>query len=117
MSAITYSPAAISGPGSVTRLRLTRRGRAIIAAIVSLPLMFALFSIALNGGGATATSATPVVATITVEGGESLWSVAADIAPQSPTADVVADLIAVNELTSADLRPGQLLIIPARYVN
>ena len=117
MSTITYSPAAISGLGSVTRLRLTRRGRATIAAIVSLPLVFALSSIALNGGGATATSGAPVVATITVEGGESLWSLAADISPHSPTADVVADLIAANELTSADLRPGQLLIIPARYVN
>jgi LysM repeat protein len=69
----------------------------------------------LNGGGATATSGDIAVSTVTVEAGESLWSVAAAIAPEASTADVVADLIAVNELSSAELLPGQVLVIPARY--
>ncbi|MEN9620102.1 MAG: hypothetical protein RL499_295 [Actinomycetota bacterium] len=98
-----------------TRLRLTRRGRAVIAALVSLPLVIALVMTVLNGGGATATSGDIAVSTVTVEAGESLWSVAAAIAPEASTADVVADLIAVNELSSAELLPGQVLVIPARY--
>ena len=57
------------------------------------------------------------VATVTVEAGESLWSVAAAVAPEASTADVVADLIAVNELSSAELLPGQVLVIPARYAD
>ena len=97
------------------RLRLTRRGRAVVAALVSLPLVIALVSMAINGGGATATSSGAAVETVTVEAGESLWSVAAQIAPTSSTADVVADLIAVNELSSAELLPGQVLVIPSRY--
>ncbi|MDX2025938.1 LysM peptidoglycan-binding domain-containing protein [Microcella sp.] len=122
MSTIAYGSAVRVVPNSYaatpvvrTRLRLTRRGRAVIASLVSLPLVIALMSMALNGGGATATAGDAVVETVTVEAGESLWSVAAAIAPESSTADVVADLIAVNELTSAELLPGQVLIVPARY--
>lgn len=120
MSAITYGPAVSTAPlgtapVALTRLRLTRRGRAVIAALVSLPLVIALVSMALNGGGATATSSGPAVETVTIEAGESLWSVAAAIAPEASTADVVADLIAVNELSSAELMPGQVLIVPSRY--
>lgn len=116
MSAITYGSAVGSAP-VVTRLRLTRRGRAVIAALVSLPLVIALVSMAINGGGATATSTGGAIETVTVEAGESLWSVAAAIAPASSTADVVADLIAVNELTSAELLPGQVLVVPSRYAD
>ena len=115
MSAVTYGYPVSAGTGTRTRLRLTRRGRAVIAALVSLPLVIALVSMALNGGGATATVGDAVVTTVTVEAGESLWSVAATVAPEASTADVVADLIAVNELTRAELLPGQVLVIPARY--
>lgn len=117
MSAVTYGypVSASTVTGTRTRLRLTRRGRAVIAALVSLPLVIALVSMVLNGGGATATVGGDVVTTVTVEVGESLWSVAATVAPEASTSDVVADLIAVNELTSAELLPGQVLVIPARY--
>lgn len=116
MSVVTYAafPAA---PVATVRLRLTRRGRAVIAALVSLPLVIALATIGLNGGGATATSGETVVTTVTVEAGESLWAVATAIAPEASTADVVADLIAVNGLTSAELLPGQLLVIPQHYAD
>ena len=124
MSTIAYGSAVRVVPNSYaaapvvrTRLRLTRRGRAVVAALVSLPLVIALMSMALNGGGATATAGDAVVETVTVEAGESLWSVAAAIAPDSSTADVVSDLIAVNELSSAELLPGQVLVIPARYAD
>lgn len=103
-----------------TRLRLTRRGRAVVAVVVSLPLVIALLSLSLNGGGATATSVssnTAVVTTVTVESGQSLWSLAMTIAPDASTADVVADLMAINELESASVRPGQQLIVPERYLD
>lgn len=117
MSAITYGTAVRTAPVVMTRLRLTRRGRAVIAALVSLPLVIALAAMALNGGGATATSGGDRISTVTVEAGESLWSVAASIAPGASTADVVADLIAVNDLQSASLVPGQTLVIPERYAD
>lgn len=98
-----------------TRLRLTRRGRVVIAALVSLPLVIALVALALNGGGATATSGSEPLTTVTVEAGQSLWSVAAIVAPDANPADVVADILAINELDSATVQAGQTLIIPERY--
>ncbi len=103
-----------------TRLRLTRRGRAVIAVLVSLPLVVALVGLSLNGGGATATSVgngAAVVTTVTVESGQSLWSLAASIAPDDSTADVVADLMAINALESPSVRPGQQLVVPERYLD
>ncbi len=127
MSAVIYDhrftssmPQVALTAGPRTRLRLTRRGRAVIAVLVSLPLVIALLSLSLNGGGATATSVSSsavVVSTVTVESGQSLWSLAMTIAPDASTADVVADLMAINELDSASVRPGQQLIVPERYVD
>lgn len=128
MSAVIYDhrfaspvrPGAVLPTGARTRLRLTRRGRVVIAVLVSLPLVIALLILSLNGGGATATSpsaSTVGVTTVTVEAGQSLWSVATTIAPNAATADVVADLMAINALESASVQPGQQLIVPERYLD
>ena len=80
MSSITYGTGTYNRvyalPVARTRLRLTRRGRAVIAVLVSLPLVIALVMLALNGGGATATSGLEQSSTVTVQGGQSLWSLA-----------------------------------------
>ncbi len=113
----TTASTAASTAATVTRLRLTRRGRAVIAALVSLPLVIALVALALNGGGATATTGASPVAVVTVESGETLWGLAAELAPEQPTADVVAQLIAMNELTSAELHAGQPIVVPAHFLD
>lgn len=105
------------GGAPVSRLRLTRRGRAVIAALVSLPLVMALVGLALNGGGATATTGESPVAIVTVEAGETLWGLAAELAPEQPTADVVAQLIAMNELSNGALHAGQPIVVPAHFLD
>jgi len=55
-------------------------------------------------------SATEVVH---VRSGESLSSVAARIAPDQPTASVIATVRDLNDLQGAGLRPGQALVVPA----
>lgn len=118
MTTITYGGGApfAAAPIARTRLRLTRRGRFVIAALVALPLVIALIGLALNGGGAVAGStAAPV--TVTVEAGQSLWSLAEALAPNAATADVVADLVAVNGLDGASVVPGQVLIVPVAYTD
>lgn len=118
MTTITYgsAPAFSGAPIVRTRLRLTRRGRAVVAALVSLPLVLGLLGVVLNGGVAAAGSSTGP-STVTVEAGQSLWSLAEEIAPDAPTADVVADLVALNALEGASVLPGQVLIIPAGYAD
>ena len=120
MSSITYGTGTYNRvyalPVARTRL-LTRRGRAVIAVLVSLPLVIALVMLALNGGGATATSGLEQSTTVTVQAGQSLWSLAGTLAPGANPADVVADILAINGLDSASVQPGQVLIVPARYAD
>lgn len=132
MSTVTYdsalmfdSPARVAQRPDVvtarTRLRLTRRGRAVIATLASLPLVIALVAMVLNGGGATATTGSlpdsAAVTTLTVEAGETLWGIAAELAPDQATADVVAQLIAMNDLSSGSLEAGQPILVPAHYLD
>jgi len=128
MSTVTYdSPLMFERPVTAvaraeaattrTRLRLTRRGRAVIAALASFPLVVALVAVALNGGGATATTGAAPVTTLTVEAGETLWGIAAELAPDRPTADVVAELIAMNGLSTGSLEAGQPIVVPAHFLD
>jgi LysM repeat protein len=50
--------------------------------------------------------------TLIVQRGESLWSVAARIAPHQDPRLVVADIESLNNLTSPAVTPGQQLVIP-----
>lgn len=97
------------------RLRMTRRGRAVLLAMITTPLVIAALAFGLNAGGATATDSSTPLKSITVSSGESLWQVALKVAPNTDPRDVIADIMSLNNLTSADLQPGQKLDIPAQY--
>jgi nucleoid-associated protein YgaU len=92
-------------------LRLTRRGRVvflILALLVVCPIVV-LSGTAIAGAPGHATEVT----VHTVAPGETLWGYASQIAgPGEDVRDVVADLIRLNELTSASLRVGQTIVIP-----
>ena len=105
-----------------TRLRITRRGYALVTLIVAAPLVLAALGFAVNGGGAAAVN--PVSAAslasvtfehVTVQAGESLWQLAAQIAPSVDPRDVVSDIVHLNQLSSAVVQPGQTLAIPLKY--
>ncbi|WP_434317889.1 LysM peptidoglycan-binding domain-containing protein [Leifsonia sp. P73] len=99
------------------RLRLTRRGRAVLTMLVALPIVIGAMVFALNGGGAAATGEQAHVTFhyVTVQSGDSLWSVASRIAPNADPRDVIADLVNLNGLSSAVVTPGQQLAIPTQY--
>jgi hypothetical protein len=116
MSAVTAgSFGAYSAPAGRSHLRMTRRGRTVLLSLVATPVVIAAIALGINAGGATATSSSTPLARITVVGGETLWSVAKQIAPNSDPRDVVADIMSVNSLDSADIYPGEHLSIPAQY--
>lgn len=100
-----------------TRLRITRRGRAVLSFLVAAPIVAVILGLALAGGEATATSGPGEIPVVTVEAGQNLWQVAEAIAPDANPADVVADILAINELSGASVMPGQTLVIPARYAD
>lgn len=103
-----------------TRLRLTARGRRVLATIAALPLAAVLAVAALNGVSAVASSdalAAPVeFATITVLPGDTLWSLAALIAPEADPREVVDDIVRLNMLGGGDIYAGQKLAIPTVYL-
>ena len=49
---------------------------------------------------------------VVVTPGESLWSIAALVAGQGDIASVVADIVEVNSLKSADVAAGSKLLVP-----
>jgi len=49
---------------------------------------------------------------VVVTPGESLWSIAALVAGQGDIASVVADIVEVNSLKSADVAAGVKLLVP-----
>jgi ABC-type transport system involved in cytochrome c biogenesis permease component len=107
----------VSRPSVSTRshLRMTKRGRAVLLSIVATPVVIAALLFGINAGGATATNSSTPLARVTVVGGETLWSLAKQVAPNADPRDVVADIMSVNRLTSADIQPGEQLAIPAQY--
>ena len=101
------------------RLRLTRRGRFVLTTTVALPLATAIAMVVLNGGSATATDqlSSASFSYVQVESGESLWTLAQSIAPNSDPRDVISDLVRLNQLDTAVVQPGQRLAIPAQYAH
>ncbi|AWB88917.1 LysM peptidoglycan-binding domain-containing protein [Salinibacterium hongtaonis] len=107
-------PTASNGGQGRSRLRLTRRGRIVFTTLSALPVVAIALVLGLNGGIATATDTTGApVGVVTVDAGESLWSIASEISPNSDPRDFVAEVLAFNQLSSADVFPGQQLAIPS----
>ena len=106
-------------PAARIRLRLTRRGRVVLTALATIPLVLFALVFALNGGGALASgdSVSVTFQHVTVESGDSLWTIAERLAPRADPRDVIADLVRLNGLETAVVSPGQQLAVPARYAE
>ncbi|BDI22224.1 LysM peptidoglycan-binding domain-containing protein [Herbiconiux sp. L3-i23] len=100
-------------------LRITRRGRVVLGALLTLPTVAVITAIAMSSAPAVASneSSTQQFAYVTVEAGESLWSVAERVAPASDPRDVIADIERFNGLDSSAVAAGQSLAIPATYTD
>lgn len=102
-----------------TRLRLTRRGRRVLAAMAATPIAVALGLAIVSGGSALASREDGAPAgtfdTVTVMPGESLWAIAEEVAPNSDPRDVVDAIISLNQLSSSAVMAGERLSIPSGY--
>ncbi|PNI09290.1 peptidoglycan-binding protein [Arthrobacter sp. AFG7.2] len=105
-------------PAPLPPLRLTRRGRIVLIGIPLVLLAALLFSLAgfFNSPAKASASAadlttTPTV-TVTVQPGESLWGIAASVAPKRDARDVVTDIVQLNNLPAGTVFPGQELFVP-----
>lgn len=93
-------------------LRLTARGRRVV---VALALLLAVGLIALGGavlGGNGDELELMGTASVIVEPGDTLWSIARAAAGERDVRDVVDVIQALNGLDGADIEPGQVLAVP-----
>jgi hypothetical protein len=101
------------------RLRLTKRGRGVLATLAATPFVIIALVWALNGGVATASlsGSDAPFQYVTVDAGQTMWGLAEEIAPGSDPRDVIANIMQLNQLDTADLYAGQQLAIPAQYAH
>lgn len=94
-------------------LRLTRRGRAVV---LSLALAVTTAVLILFGSGVAATDDAPApVRTVTVQPGQTLWSIAAEARPDADIRSTVDEIVRLNAIESGSKLPiGATLAVPAK---
>ena len=96
---------------------LTRRGRIIVGALIAVPVLAFTYMLGLDASQADAGSTVSNVSLeeITVMPGDTLWTIAAEVAPKADPQQVINELTSLNRLETQTLQPGQHLAIPAKY--
>jgi hypothetical protein len=107
------SPRAASAPraAAAPTLRLTARGRAVLAVLALLAAVWVL-----GPAGAFAGDRPDVrpVSAVTVGAGDTLWGIAQSVArPDQDVRDVVDAIAALNELDGSRIVVGEQLLVPA----
>jgi hypothetical protein len=97
------------------RTRLTRRGRVLVVLLVS-GLLLAAFSLGRADSQAATTGdagspAGPELTQTVVMPGDTLWSIARELAPANDPREVIAQIRELNDLDGA-LVAGQQLLLP-----
>ncbi len=104
------------GDAAPAPLRLTRRGRIVIAAAAAL--LVTLLSLVLTGGAWAAGPSAPShgadrsLAQVVVLPGQSLWSVAQTADPNADPRQVMQQIIELNGLAGDEIQAGQQLWVP-----
>jgi hypothetical protein len=107
---------ALIGPQSADRsalapMRLTRRGTVVASLAVGLlgGVMLVVAYLSLPAATERAVPAAVPNSVVTVQSGDTLWSIAQSVAPNRDPRAVVADLQSRNHLSDVALSPGQTL--------
>ena len=100
-------------------IRLNRRGRIFFGTIIALALAAGAYFLGFGASqaGADSTVSTTSFEQVTVMPGDTLWSIASNVAPNADTQTVIAEIVSLNQLETATVQPGQRLAIPAEYSN
>jgi hypothetical protein len=101
-------------------VRLTRRGRIVVAALLTMAvvLVAALAWLAGTARADAAGSGVPSSAvyhslrSVVVEPGQSLWSIATRYDPAADPRDAIQQIIDLNALSGTSVQPGQHLWLP-----
>jgi LysM domain len=102
------------------RIRLTRRGRAVVwvlsilvaAAAVTLIWMAGAGGALASGPGQPPRAAYQGMTQVVVRPGQTLWTIAASAEPSADPRVVVQEIVQVNALSGTVIHTGELLWVP-----
>jgi hypothetical protein len=124
LAATVLIPSAVISPrprqaSAPARLRLTRRGRVVVATLVvaAVATLGLVIAMAVAGGAQAASPDGPGAGhqgmhEIVVRSGQTLWSIASAAEPTADPRLVVQQIMAANGMSTADVAAGQLLWVP-----
>ena len=96
-------------------VRLTRRGRAVVVLAALAALLVGGFTLGHAPSQASARVHHVAPRTVTVQAGETLWTVAERIAPHVDPRLVVAQIQQLNHLRGPQLLAGMQLVVPRSH--
>lgn len=95
---------------SSPKMRLTRRGRWVLLALVvvlALGVGFIATQAQAGDGGAEVATSSMVVAP-----GDTLWEIAGEVAGNRDVREVIGVIVEMNELPNTNISAGQVLSVP-----
>jgi hypothetical protein len=111
-------PLSAPAPDPAPGVRLTRRGRALARLAVLIVLLVAGVGLMLATTGAFGPAAAgttpsrPATRTIVVQPGQTLWSIARQVAPNADRRDTIARIVELNALANSSVSAGARIAVP-----
>ena len=111
-------PVPQSRTAGASGVRLTRRGRLLLVALLAV-LAFLMLTVGqaalgfFDAEAGSGSSSTDAARTWVVQPGETLWSIAERIEPNSDPRELVARIVSMNDLTDSSVTVGQEIFVPA----
>jgi hypothetical protein len=93
-------------------IRLTRRGRRVVATLAILPILLTFLLIGTNRVEASDRSVVQVTSIVVVQPGQSLWDLAISVDPKEDPRKTIWLIQQLNAMTSSEVLAGQELIVP-----
>ena len=110
--AAAVTPPEVAAP-SASPVRLTRRGRLVVAALVVAAVLGALVLLTAPATATGDPGSGPVAERVTVRPGETLWVIAERVRPDADPRATIARIRDMNGLESSVAQAGQVLLVPA----
>ena len=93
-------------------IRLTRRGRRVVALLAIIPIALTFLLIGMRGAVATDGTVQSETQSVVVKPGQSLWDVAVAISPNTDPRETIWLIQQLNTIETSEVLAGQALIVP-----
>ena len=94
-------------------IRLTRRGRRVVAFLAAIPFMIAFLLIGMKVAQASDSQTNQTTKTVVVKQGQSLWDVATATGLDRDPRETIWVIQQLNGMQTSEVLAGQELIVPA----